>query len=393
MKCNIFDGDNSVIVLRVFFLLLFFLLFDPVFTQNTDTRFFRNETKDEQFEAGLPIISFMALPSYTPEMEFNITGGTLLSFKTRRNNPYLSHSYWPLILSLSPDGNFSGTTRLTSYWTDDRFLFTFDISCFSRDDNFWGIGIDAAQTVKKGSLTTAYHQQYFNLNPVFYARIITNLYAGLILEWNKTNASQLNDLMKEDPEIIEHGTIISSSGAGISILFDSRDNKTKPLKGIRLNIQGLLFNEKFGSDTDFGSMTFDYRQYQPVIRDGSVLAWNINTRFSAGDVPWTGMQQVGLTDNLRGFYPGQYRDYSSAFTLVEYRHTLLKRASSEFSRHGFVFWICAGTVFQKIVTIDNGILSIGVGYRFEIQPYMNLRIDLGFSTENTGIYMGFCEAF
>jgi outer membrane protein assembly factor BamA len=380
-------------LIRKVFLIVLFSPVLNVFAQESGSQLYLDEAKNMRFDAGLPILSYMLIPAFTPEMKFNIAGGVLLSFKTKRNNQYLSHSTLPFLINVSPKGNFSGSGKLTSFWSDDKLMLTFDISYLNRDDNYWGIGLEDAQSVIKGDLTTAYHQKYFNFNPAFYAKILDNLYAGLMIRWDRTDASRLSDIMEEDLTIIAQGTTINSAGAGIDVLFDSRMPKTKPLKGMRLGIDAMLFNKFLGGDTDYSLMTMDYRQYQPVIRDGSVLAWNVNANWSAGDVPWTNLPQLGLINNLRGFYSGQYRDRSLVFAQLEYRHTLLKRASSELSRHGFIFWISGGTVFERLNTITGGIVSTGIGYRFEIQPNLNLRIDIGFSNENTGIYLGFGEAF
>jgi hypothetical protein len=384
---------NFYTLLRRIFLILLFTPVFFVYAQETESQLYRNEIKNDRFDAGLPIVSFMLMPAFTPEMKFNFTGGALLSFKTKRNNPYLSHSYLPLILHVTPHGDFSGSASLMSYWADDRFLFTLGISTLNRDDNYWGIGMEAAQSVIEGARTTAYHQKLFHLEPVVYARILNNLYAGITIQWERTNASQLNDMMKEDTQIAEQGTTINSSGAGIAVLFDSRDTRTNPVKGIKLGMEGVLFNKMIGSTNNFGLITVNYSQSHPVIREGSVLAWNVNTSWSMGDVPWTALPQLGSMNNLRGLYSGQFRDKSMAFAVLEYRHTLFKRTSSELSRHGFVFWLCGGTVFQSLGSINNGILSTGFGYRFNIQPQINLRIDIGFTADNTGIYMGFGEAF
>jgi hypothetical protein len=65
----------------------------------------------------------------------------------------------------------------------------------------------------------------------------------------------------------------------------------------------------------------------------------------------------------------------------------------EFSRHGMVFWVGGGTVYSKPQEIKNGIFNIGLGYRYEVQPRMNLRIDVGFGIESAGVYLSFNEAF
>jgi hypothetical protein len=82
-----------------------------------------------------------------------------------------------------------------------------------------------------------------------------------------------------------------------------------------------------------------------------------------------------------------------AYILLEYRHSFFDGNAMKFSRHGLVFCIGGGTVFSALSEINNGIFNIGTGYRYELQPRMNLRVDVGFGIETIGVYLSFNEAF
>jgi hypothetical protein len=43
--------------------------------------------------------------------------------------------------------------------------------------------------------------------------------------------------------------------------------------------------------------------------------------------------------------------------------------------------------------LEKGIINMGIGYRYQLMPDSNLRLDIGFSADHAGIYLGFCEAF
>ena len=102
---------------------------------------------------------------------------------------------------------------------------------------------------------------------------------------------------------------------------------------------------------------------------------------------------LGTPDDLRGVFYGQYRDKSAAVLQMEYRHTFSGNRSDGLSRHGFVFWIGSGTVFPEFSGLDKVLFNTGIGYRYEIQPNNNLRVDLGFGTENIGIFVNYAESF
>ena len=81
--------------------------------------------------------------------------------------------------------------------------------------------------------------------------------------------------------------------------------------------------------------------------------------------------------------------------MFEYRNKFLDD-NGDLSKHGIVFWIGSGTVFESEDVSDNNIYwlpNLGVGYRLEVQPRQNIRIDFGLGRETTGLYFNFNQAF
>jgi hypothetical protein len=373
------------------FLLLAELI--PAPAQETGTELFKKQKKNNRYDAGAPIISPVLIPAYTPEMGFLFTGGCLVTFKTKRNNSYLTHSSLPVILALNTHKDFMVYTTFSSYWFDNRLLINIDALYQNKVDNYWGIGMIKGQTINKDSLTTEYHNKSFRLNPAFVINIIDHFFAGIKVDINKMNATALADLMIEDEYITKNGANISNTGIGLAIYYDSRDVSSYPYKEVYLNLDGLFYDESFSGDYNYQIICLDYRQYQSIIRNGSLLAWQIKSRLGFNDVPWNDMSHPGSVYDLKGYYTGQFRDKSMIYVLLEYRHTFNRRYSDELSRHGLVYWIGGGSVFPDLKSVDKAILSTGLGYRFELQPRINLQIDIGFGTEYVGIYLGFNESF
>jgi hypothetical protein len=48
---------------------------------------------------------------------------------------------------------------------------------------------------------------------------------------------------------------------------------------------------------------------------------------------------------------------------------------------------------KQLVSFKGVLPNVGVGYRLEVQPRMNLRIDFGWGFETFGFYFNFNEAF
>lgn len=374
-------------------LLIPMCIFSSLNAQESEVDLFKSERKNQRFEAGVPVISPFIMPAYTPEMKFIISGGGLMTFKTKRNNPYLSHSTLPVTLGISTNASFFASAFLTTYWIDNRIHFYLDMWYRNMDDNYWGIGVDNGSNVEKGTETTQYHRNAFRVCPALLFRIANQLYIGLKANFNQTIATDISDLMKEDQHILHFGTHIFNAGIGLTLNYDSRDFPPNPTKGLLVKLEGLNYNEIFGSDNNYNIIEFDYRQYLQVVRNGSILAWQIKARIGFEQVPWTDMSTIGSLYDLRGYYQGQYRDRSMSYILIEYRHKFFRFRSIEPSRHGMVFWVGGGTVYSTPQEIKKLLPGIGLGYRFELQPKMNGRIDIGFGTETMGVYLGFNEAF
>jgi outer membrane protein assembly factor BamA len=261
------------------------------------------------------------------------------------------------------------------------------------DDHFWGIGIDNGLNIEKGEETTLYHRNGYQLKPSLLFRFAQNFYTGIKVDVNHTKATDLSELMMEDQHIALFGTDILNVGAGITLTYDTRDFQPNPASGLVVKLNGMYYNEALGSDNNYEILELDYRQYLEIIRNGSVLAWQIKARIGFEQVPWTDMSSIGGFYDLRGYFRGQYRDRSMSFILLEYRHKFFNRRSIELSRHGMVFWVGGGTVYSTPQEIKKLLPGMGLGYRYELQPRMNLRVDIGFGTETMGVYLGFNEAF
>ncbi len=107
------------------------------------------------------------------------------------------------------------------------------------------------------------------------------------------------------------------------------------------------------------------------------------------------MSQLGTPFDLRGYTWGRYRNEDMMFFLAEYRYTLLKK-DGDLSKHMAVGWIGSGTIFNFQTVKDNNnrwLPNFGIGYRYEIQPRMNIRFDFGIGRETSGIYFNFNQAF
>ena len=156
--------------------------------------------------------------------------------------------------------------------------------------------------------------------------------------------------------------------------------------------------ENILEDDNFYRLEIDYRQYKTVGKR-KVIAWTAQSKNVFGDVPLTQYILTGTPFDLRGYYMGQYRDKSSHVVMAEYRQMINTDKSTWLKRMlnhvGFVAWTGCGFMGPTPGKIEGVLPNYGVGLRIEVQPRMNVRLDLGKNTVNnqTLFYFNMTEAF
>jgi len=162
--------------------------------------------------------------------------------------------------------------------------------------------------------------------------------------------------------------------------------------GLYLDLRTTFYSTAFGGDNNYQVYQLDFRKYFQVTRPGKTVTLQFKTRIGVGDMPYGEMSQLGTPFDLRGYTWGRYRDKSMIFFIGEYRH-MFEKSSGSLSKHGVVAWMGTGSIARNASSFGNWLSNFGFGYRFEVQPRMNLRVDIGIGKETSGFYFNFNEAF
>ncbi|MEH0156624.1 BamA/TamA family outer membrane protein [Limibacter armeniacum] len=351
-----------------------------------------------EIEMGKSKFTPFIAPSYTPEMKFLFSAGGLFTFTNDKKNPLLTRSSIPFSVGISSNGSFQLSVRANLYSKGDKVRQVGEFWIKDMPDNYWGVGYSNGRNREQDRNTTGYHRLWWR----FYDKIIyqykTNYFVGVAVDLNKTEASDLNPLMEDDPFILRDGTEIRNSGIGGVFQFDSRDLAVNAYKGMLLDVSFIIYGGLLGGENHFQVLEIDYRQYKKVSPLRRVLAWQVKAKTTFSKAPWTELAQLGSPFDLRGYYWGRYRDESMLFGLLEYRHMFQRKTPNKQgkleSRSGFAAWTGLGAVGQEFYNLRGKWLpNIGVGYRLEVQPRMNLRIDFGLGVKSNALYFSFNEAF
>jgi len=338
------------------------------------------------------IFSQVFAPASAPETGFLLGSASAFTFSTHPGDTLIQRSVVPLIAYISVRGSYGAQSSAVFYFRN-RIRWLNSIEFNHIVDNYWGVGYEAGYTVEQGENTTQYTKNNFRWNPKVVKEIKPHLFTGLQVDYNYSNVSEANPLMEKEANYIKYGDVVETAGLGAVVQYDSRDMIVNAWGGLLVEVSYLNYPSSWSTGNGYSILSFDYRHFKSIGSRGKVLALNIRSRFGLGDIPYTQLSTAGSGNDLRGYYDGRYRDQSSVSAMVEYRHTFKK--GDGLSKHGFVLWTGAGQILnhEEPFEWDHTLPVAGLGYRFAIQPRINIRVDAGIGKNSSAFYINITEAF
>lgn len=344
-------------------------------------------------------------PSYSPDFGLLVGGSALMTFSMAPKDTTLRRSVVPAALAFMFDGGVNIFSKPQLFFKHDRFRIFGKFSYKNTVENYYDIGYTTNRDYIRSDSTSRYRYSGVQINPWFLFRLgNSDFFAGPQIDINYDHFTQpakglVNNESYQAAGGDADGYKNFNSGIGFLLTYDSRDVPANAYKGIYLDFRGMMYHKIFGSDRNFYRLELDYRQYKEVGKR-KVIAWTAQTKNVFGkNIPLTQYALTGTPFDLRGYYQGQYRDKSSHIVMAEYRQMLntdqetwLKRIINHL---GFVVWGGCGFMGPTPGKIEGVLPNYGVGLRIEVQPRMNVRLDLGKNTVNkqTLFYFNMTEAF
>jgi outer membrane protein assembly factor BamA len=351
--------------------------------------------------------SVLGGPGYTPDYGVVIGGSALFTFSTDPTDKFLKRSVMPFAFAYMFNGGGNITLKPELYFNHDKFRITGKATIMNSLDNYYGVGYETNSKRIRGEESTQYRNVTLSINPIFKFRIKTSdLFYGFSVDLSQRqmqspSAGVQADSVYHSQGGTEDGLIYVNVGIGGKLSYDTRDVPANPYSGVFLELTGTYYLKVLGSDHGFEVYSLEYRHFKQLhfLGERKVLAWQMNGRFTNGNVPITELSMIGSPFDLRGYYFGQYRDKNAIFALAEYRHmfnagdaTFVRRMASKL---GFTVWGGMGSVSKGIIDAHHILPNYGAGLRVELQPRMNFRVDFGQDPINkqTLVYFNMTEAF
>jgi hypothetical protein len=352
----------------------------------------RKAKKQEKIDQGKFMVLPLAGPAYTPELGLTLAAGIMTSFKTNKRDSLIQRSSAPVMIGITSTGAYFLGTKLTSFWIQDKMRIYAEINFKKMLDNYWGVGFEEGKNTLKSDSTTEYLRTWAQLNPKLLWQFNKHFFTGINVDFNYTKGSEASEGVATDDYYLKFNDKPFNGGLGPVFQYDSRDVPVNAWRGAFLELSATFYGSYLGGQNNYQIYSIDLRKYFQIKRPGKTLAVQIRGRFGKGDVPYGEMSQPGSPFDLRGYTWGRYRDESMFLVITEYRHMFLKK-NGEVGPHGIVSWFGAGTLGDAVNQFGNWLPSFGIGYRLQVQPRMNLRLDFGFGTESRGFYFNFNEAY
>ena len=320
-------------------------------------------------------------PHYASDTKFGLGLVAAGLYRTDPNDSILPPSNVSLYGDVSSVGFYMLGVRGNHIAPKGRYRIDYHLYFYSFPADFWGIGYEMGDNDANKSNMKRWQAQ---AEVSFLFRVADNFYIGPMASYDYVIGKHI-----ERPELLQGMDQHTwNVGAGVSLVYDNRDNLTNPHRGIYLNINQMFRPRFMGNDYAFSTTAFRFDAYQRLGK-GTVLAEDIGANLNFGNPSWGMMAELGGTHSMRGYYEGRYRDKHSLEATVGLRQHVWKR-------NGIVVWVGAGTIFPKFSALRSKQIlpNAGVGYRWEFKKNVNVRLDYGFGKSGqSGFLFNINEAF
>lgn len=354
---------------------------------------------DSSRQAGAPkAFSLFPIPVvyYTPETRFAYGAALSATFRFRRDYLLVKNDTARAVSNATSRPRPSNIQLIGAYTQNQQLLlfvpfqvfydrnqyyFYGEAGYYKYSYNFFGFG-------EREVSAENYSVDFPRIRLNAFRRVRPNIYAGLRYEYEKY------DVTKTDPDgLLATNTVPGGlgsviAGAGVGVLYDTRDNVFYPSKGIFADFSYLGHGIGTGSEFSYNRYVADVSSYHSL-HSRVTLAANYFVSLTGGTAPFNAMSALGSGKKLRGYYEARFRDENAALLQAELRVNVWKRL-------GAVVFGGVGVLgnSQQLLRLNAPKAAGGAGLRVRINDdKLNIRADYGIGNGSTGLYLTIGEAF
>lgn len=322
---------------------------------------------------------------YTPETNLMFGVAGVVSWRQNKDStnapsivvPWFTYSIDKQIIA-EIFGNF--------YFKGNSHQLSYELSFRKEKMPFYGIGNRLYKDKENKELVD---MQRYRVNIAYQHRMKDIFLVGGIYDLDYVGKIQPEPNKKMDTTNYLGSSGGFNHGLGINLSFDNRDDLYFPYKGHYFDAKLIGYPTFLGSKYQFATLEAEYRSFINIKRK-VILASQIISQMSFGDVPFYKMPALGGKHILRGYTMGTGRD-NFLFNLQGELRVPLNR----FVLIGFFGSGIVGDEFMEYFKVKDYTYSIGTGVRFRPFKDKNVaaRLDVGFWQKTFGVYFVLNEAF
>jgi hypothetical protein len=323
---------------------------------------------------------------YSPETSLAFGGGGIIYFKLYKLPKAKSSSITPSFYC-TINGQYDITIVPELYLFEDKLKIWSKFNYASFFDRYYGIGNSTSEIENDKYLQDNFQAQ-IKLQPKLFDE---RLNIGINYEFRNMSVVDIkgNPFLENDTALVGRNGGITS-GLGLAIAWDTRDNNFFPSTGVYYEVCLTNFFEFLGSNFDYSKKVIDLRHYYNPTSD-NVIAIQAYLLAESRTPPFYDLGLLGGSKLMRGTILGRYRDKIYYTVQAEYRMPEL------IWRFGLILMAGFGDVAPSLSKIE--ILTVkptyGLGIRFRIDELqkVEVRMDVAFGKGSNGIYFGINQAF
>jgi outer membrane protein assembly factor BamA len=222
-------------------------------------------------------------------------------------------------------------------------------------------------------------------------RFLRDWYAGpryhLITNHVSLNSNKFDP--DELPIPLPSDLSLRTAAFGGRVQRDTSDSPFYQHKGSILDVLGDLYGSAVGGQRTYQNLTLGYNKYLSFGKK-NVLAIRGSACMVTNKTPFYDLCELGLSQDVRGYQVGQFRDNRMLVGQAEFRREL-------FWRLGAVAFAGAGAVAHTWGGFDDAEVKPGggLGLRFVLaqRNHINLRADYAWGDRSKATYISIGEAF
>lgn len=333
-------------------------------------------------------VDWLAYPYifYSPETSLAFGGGGIVYFKLYENPKAKSSSITPSFY-YTINGQYDITIIPELFLIDDKLKIWSKLNYSSYFDRYYGIGNNSPE-IENSQYLQDNIQAQVKLQPKLFD---DRLNIGVNYEIRNMTVADTrgNPLLEGDNTIIGNEGGLTS-GLGLAVSWDTRDNNFFPSSGGYYEAYTSNFFKSIGSDFNYSKSVIDLRQYMLTTSD-HVLALQAYLLSEGGNPPFYDLGLLGGSKLMRGTIMGRYRDKTYYVVQSEYRMPELVW------RFGLILFAGFGDVAPSVGSITISTVKptygFGIRFRFDELEKVEIRMDVGFGKESNGIYFDINQAF